>query len=336
MNWALPAFVGSLALFWLSTRQFNFPVRFAVWASGIGLLAFAAFARFSTNDHFGVVEALADAWAYKADFDHAAIAQAFTSNADTVARFVTQLLDFFVVAGVVLAILTLLAFTRGERLEEALRPLILALIGFVAGGAAALALVAVGLGGQIRPQTFIGHVPQSVDGEAQVHDGDTFSLGEVSLRLWGIDAPELSQTCLGAENCGEQSRQHLESLVVGETVLCQQRQSPTGRKIESFGRPLVECWTLHGPQRVNLGERMISDGYAVRYRGDPGYFSSAGPDQFGLGCTLRPDVWRTKREARIAFEAAHSIATNAATMGDCQRRPLTLPSPPDGREGSRQ
>ena len=197
--------------------------------------------------------------------------------------------------------------------------------------AAALALVAIGLGGQVKPQTFTGVVSSiGPNGEPSVHDGDTFWLGETSLRLWGIDAPELSQQCATSTNCGELSRAHLQALIVGKMIQCDQRLSVnSGRLVETFGRPLVKCWVLEGQRREDVGEAMISDGFAIRYRSDS-------RENFRLGCTLRPDVWRTNREARAAFETNQPLPASAATIGNCQRHPLTLPSPPDGREGSRQ
>ena len=36
---------------------------------------------------------------------------------------------------------------------------------------------------------------RAIHGTAKVRDGDTLSIGSVKIRLFGVDAPELSQTC---------------------------------------------------------------------------------------------------------------------------------------------
>src|SRR5690349_7808869 len=49
-------------------------------------------------------------------------------------------------------------------------------------------------------------VPSTVEGIARVIDGDTLELAGERIRLWGIDAPERSQTCrltAQALRCGE-------------------------------------------------------------------------------------------------------------------------------------
>ena len=114
---------------------------------------------------------------------------------------------------------------------------------------------------------------------------------------------------------------HLAELLVGNLVQCNQRYSlNSGRREESFGRPLVECWVLDGSQRVSVGERMITDGYATRYKGDPRYYPDA-REQFILGCSLSPHIWRSRQpadvEARRAFERDRTILNHAQTIGDC-------------------
>ena len=36
-----------------------------------------------------------------------------------------------------------------------------------------------------------------MSGTARVIDGDTISIADTRIRLWGIDAPERERTCLG-------------------------------------------------------------------------------------------------------------------------------------------
>lgn len=311
----------ALALFWLSTRQLPLIVRALIWISGAGLLAFAAFG-FPPSDEFGLRLAVQDAWVQRSDLGNAAIAHALQRNAGTVAQFVPQLLDFFLIAAAALAILALLAFTPGERLERALRPTILALVGFIAGSVATLAVVAVGLGGQVKPWVITGYLAPTVPNqESPVYDGDTFRLGDISLRLYGVDAPERHQECRGLNNCGAVSRDALEHILSGTLIQCEQHRTSTAGHADSFGRPLVKCDRIEEGHRIDVAAWMISNGYAVPYEGDEryGYVSeqAEGADRNIMrACSLRPDVWRRDRAARRLFEDGATPAPENA-MGHC-------------------
>lgn len=306
---ALGALFVALALFWLSTRQWPTLVRLAVWLVGLALVVTASL--WSTPDSFSVRQAIADAWVHRSDLRDAAVVQAFSGNTETVARFVPQLFDFFLIASLLMAALALLAFTRGERLERFLRPTILVLTGFLVGSVATLAVVAIGLGGHVKPRIYLGYIEA-----ADVHDGDTFALGETSFRLFGVEAPELSQFCAGEQNCGGLARDHLASLLQGALVQCNQEVSiRSQRGTESFGRPLVTCLARRDEQIVNVGEQMIEQGFAVRYESDPRYFPGI-EEHFRLGCTLRPDIWRRDRTLRTNFENGTAVPREKL-IGEC-------------------
>ena len=313
MSLALFLLFLALGFFLASTRQFRQPERTFIWLMGAGLLAIAIWRIGTTPDHYGLLRALWDG------FSGDAVARAFARNLGGVSGFITQLLDFFVLAAAALGIICLIAFTPGERIEQAARPTILVLLGFMAGAVAALAVVAIGLGGQIRPRTYVGMVTAN-----DVYDGDTFSLGEVSLRLWGVDAPELRQECRDVAQCGVEARAHLVVLLDGAMLQCDQKQSRRSQRVvESFGRPLVRCWARRpGQQPVDIGGQMIRDGYAVQYLGDTS-FGYRGAEEEGRGrglmrgCMLRPDLWRNDNAARRAFENNRTLPADAVMVGAC-------------------
>lgn len=87
-----------------------------------------------------------------------------------------------------------------------------------------------------------------------VHDGDTFSIGAVDVRVFGIDAPELAQAC-GDRPCGRDARAALSDLVLGRDLTCRIR----GR---SFGRLVGEC----SADGTAIGPAMLARGEAVAYR----------------------------------------------------------------------
>lgn len=321
---ALAVLFGALALFWLSTRQFAVIARVGIWIAGAGLLAWAATSA-TTQNEFGLWSAFGDAWEGRDHFRDTAIYRAFSLNLETVIPFLKQLSDFFVVAAVVLAGLSLLAFTPGEAIERFLRPSIFILAGFISGSLATLAVVAIGFGGYSKPRVFTS------DGEqVRVHDGDTFWIGEHSMRLFGADAPEGNQKChrLPDENCGTTARDYLAALIADRTLQCDQMLSrESKRPRDSFGRALVRCWLTDGDARIDLAEQLIRTGYAVQYEGDDyGYGAAetaARASRSGLlsGCWLRPDIQRSRQRAhqaaREAFARGEPLGSEIATVGEC-------------------
>ena len=57
---------------------------------------------------------------------------------------------------------------------------------------------------------------QSINGKAKIIDGDTIHIGKNKIRLYGIDAPEINQTCTIKKikwKCGIDSSQALENII---------------------------------------------------------------------------------------------------------------------------
>jgi endonuclease YncB( thermonuclease family) len=101
-----------------------------------------------------------------------------------------------------------------------------------------------------------------VSGHVRVSDGDSFHLGADRVRLLGIDAPELDQTCTDGNGtnwpCGHVARDRMVSLVAGKSPLCQ----PDGH--DRFGRILATCSVAGrdlGAQMVEAGLAISSDDY---------------------------------------------------------------------------
>lgn len=98
-----------------------------------------------------------------------------------------------------------------------------------------------------------------IGGVARVIDGDTLEVGGQKIRLHGVDAPELDQTCTGPDGvwaCGAFARDMLAG-IVGEAQLdC--RAEDTDR----YGRIVAVC--LNGQQDV--GAQLVRRGGAMAYR----------------------------------------------------------------------
>lgn len=93
-----------------------------------------------------------------------------------------------------------------------------------------------------------------------VVDGDTIELDGTRWRLWGIDAPEMDQTC-GTWIAGVASTYALADLMRGKTIACELR----GR--DRYGRSIGLC-RADGRE---LGTAMVSAGIAwasTRYSSD--------------------------------------------------------------------
>lgn len=100
-----------------------------------------------------------------------------------------------------------------------------------------------------------GAAQADVRGAARVIDGDTLEVAGVHVRLYGIDAPELAQSC-GAWDCGHWARDELARLIGARPVLCR------GAESDRYGRLLARCDAGQG----DLGAAMVGGGAAFAYR----------------------------------------------------------------------
>jgi len=91
-------------------------------------------------------------------------------------------------------------------------------------------------------------------------DGDSLRTSREDVRLLGIDAPELYQTCRDARGrqwaCGREAHVKLKALVSRGDVRC----TATGR--DRFKRALAVC---SAGAVADLGEVMVRDGFAVDF-----------------------------------------------------------------------
>jgi endonuclease YncB( thermonuclease family) len=94
-------------------------------------------------------------------------------------------------------------------------------------------------------------------GTATVVDGDTIAISGLRVRLEGIDAPEVGQTCGSATTgllwrCGTEASGALSRFIRGKDVRCE----PRG--LDKYGRTLGVCFL--GDQDINAW--MVRQGYA--------------------------------------------------------------------------
>jgi endonuclease YncB( thermonuclease family) len=97
------------------------------------------------------------------------------------------------------------------------------------------------------------------NGAGRAKDGDSLMVGDKEVRLFGIDAPELDQSCQRDSQswaCGTAAKDLLNSLIRGKSVFCSQ----TGT--DQYGRVLARC--VAGS--TDLNRVMVASGYAVAFR----------------------------------------------------------------------
>jgi endonuclease YncB( thermonuclease family) len=309
--------VAALLLFLMSTRQGGFRTRSVFWVLGAAALGWAIASVLRDNSHSGLFRALVDLAEHWQAPSDSVLAQGLSRNAANVERFVLPLLDLFLVLGLLLGFLALLSFTPGERLEKIIRPAAIGLVGAIVGGVVALAVVGTGFGGVSHQRAYANHVSPT-----DIHDGDTFWIGETSVRLLNVDAPERAQVCRNGsvvEQCGAESARRLAELLNRALVTCDVAENGKGRSRESFGRPLVTCRARREGREFDVGRQMIREGFAVAYDGGPSPTALEQGRGFLDTCTLHPRVWRRDPAARRAFVEGGSLPADLdSRVGRCE------------------
>jgi endonuclease YncB( thermonuclease family) len=132
---------------------------------------------------------------------------------------------------------------------------------------------------------------ETLSGRASVIDGDTIELHGQRSRLFGVDAPEMSQHCLTAENkpwrCGQKAALALADQIEGKTVSCEEQDW------DRYGRMVAIC-----SADDDFGGWMVLNGWAIAYRRYSeiyiGHENQARSAQIGLwaGAFENPAQWR--------------------------------------------
>ena len=131
-------------------------------------------------------------------------------------------------------------------------------------------------------------------------DGDTLKSGDTEVRLYGIDASELYQTCTDATGkewaCGRSAQTRLKALIGRKVVDC----APRAR--DKFNRIVAVCRTSSVP---DLGEALVCDGHAVNFgaSGDTGPYTGAETE----AQAAKRELGRRRIRARAASRAEAAL-----------------------------
>ena len=100
---------------------------------------------------------------------------------------------------------------------------------------------------------------KTITGNAVVVDGDTLKIGIYKIRLHGIDAPEIKQTCYIEKKewkCGEKAKESLSNLSNLKKVRCLTNQK------DQYNRYIAVCYI----NNLNINKWMVENGWAIAYR----------------------------------------------------------------------
>lgn len=131
-------------------------------------------------------------------------------------------------------------------------------------------------------------------------DGDSIRFGENIFRLFGIDAPELDQTCLratGAWPCGREAKAVLKRALEGGQLDC------AAREIDRYGRSVATC-SVGGRDLAGL---MVESGYATAL--PDGGAEYAGAEGRARGARI--GIWAGTFDRPADYRKAHPRAEHA-------------------------
>jgi endonuclease YncB( thermonuclease family) len=127
-------------------------------------------------------------------------------------------------------------------------------------------------------------------GRPKILDGDSLVLNGQEIRLFGIDAPEYTQTCMrkegGVFDCGKQSRRHLQTMTRSQSLTCD------GWEYDKYERLLAVCYL--GDLEIN--RQMVLDGWAISFGDYEEAETTARTGKSGIwaGDFQNPADWRRK------------------------------------------
>ncbi|NJK72650.1 MAG: thermonuclease family protein [Synechococcaceae cyanobacterium SM2_3_60] len=153
-------------------------------------------------------------------------------------------------------------------------------------------------------------------GVPEIRDADTIVINATVIRLYGIDAPEGSQTCTRAGSpylCGEVATEALRSLVETQadpTLRCDQRG------LDRYNRVLSECFL----GSINLNAWLVEQGHALAYRqysdAYSEYEANAASAQRGMWAGEFVAPWDYRRTGQADATTSTEATTASSDSGD--------------------
>jgi endonuclease YncB( thermonuclease family) len=150
-------------------------------------------------------------------------------------------------------------------------------------------------------------VRPDIAGPVHVVDGDTLDIGEVRIRLEGIDAPEAGQSCkrkwFGWWACGHEATAALRRLTERRTVTC----NPRG--MDKYGRVLAVC---HADGR-DINAELVRRGYAWAFA----KYSQSYVREEALARAESVGIWQSQTEPAWEYRARRWAAAEEKAPEGC-------------------
>lgn len=146
--------------------------------------------------------------------------------------------------------------------------------------------------------------------EVEVTDGDTFILNGQTIRLWGLDAPDLTQECRRGGRAwypGPNSAEALKDVLSKMTEL-----SCETRDVDRQGRSVATCYG----NGQDVGNVLVRAGHAFDFfEYSKGFYlpaeMKAKSEQLGVWAGECEDPWRYRRQNRPQRQATPPAAKDS-------------------------
>ena len=139
--------------------------------------------------------------------------------------------------------------------------------------------------------SFSSYSQTIIKGNAKIIDGDTIHIGKNKIRLHGIDAPEIDQTCVFKEkkwNCGIEAKLALKKIILkGTDVKCKIND------MDIYKRFIGICFI----NDQNINKYMVNQGWAIAYR----YYSYDYIDDEEFAKKNKLGIWKGDFEEPYLF-----------------------------------
>jgi len=170
-------------------------------------------------------------------------------------------------------------------------------------------------------------VAENASSSATVVDGDTLEINGETVRLYGIDAPELGQFCLNGSKryrCGYEAALTLKNLAGSALVECQS----TPVEANNFGQ-------ICSVDLVDLAEAMLRRGYALALPNALAVYRKAERDakqsRLGIwrGDFIPPADWRAGKRLEIHEGELSQVCDIKGIVSDSGQKVYLVASDPD-------